>query len=1479
MIGTGSLAQTLSGQYEFWDYYGSYLHDYSGNSRHAEITTSAMIPVLTDRGLYISDGYLLKFSQNAYKDFPTTCIDMVVSVLFYPQTDKSFCLIKLAKALQSLEVCFTSEAGKMKITIEGTWNYVATTALSFNGWRLYTVRFSQVLSNTFLYVYFNGDTNTVSTFVLNSFSFASIDTRWELGSSKIEGFLYQIWWHCQVSISISTLSASMINAASSPCATLYAMTPFKRCLSNELDKFKNSESEDCGGCISLDQSCDEDQICIESCLYKCISPLGCRGVSYPICSTPAPSFCSSIPGTDICYKCNIGWIMSTTTPGICEITVPGCKTFDISAKCTECQPGYYRKLTTPASCILCPDDCEICTLLSGVISCSKCPAGQFHHTSPICVSLCPERFYGSTLTTPNKCSICPSNCKYCTYSSTFKNPVCYECIEGYYRQPTYAFVNDQCYNTCPISYYPDITNPPILCKPCRLNCEICSNSSDCSLCNVGYMLSDDTSTCIPCLSGCRTCLSTTECSQCADKYWLDSASKSCKSCSINCLTCSSSSQCDICENNGYDEVVINGIRTCRLLCTKPYYFYGILGNCVQYSADRLKVTICSEDSSRRVTCRNCLTSELNQNNCQSTLCPVDCRVCNTINGAIICSVCKMGTYRTIDSLSCGDICPEFYFKFYNNAACTSCRSNCKRCQADRFGCEECGNEQSLSLDGTYCVLNCPINQYSDRTGIWRCKSCIPNCEICTNNTNCLKCLNNLYIVTSISGVVSCQTACPPRSYYDSNRVCYYCMDNCDVCARDNSGVLVCSTCSIGFILINQECVELKCDPNCPNCVISNTVLKCELCKDGYFIGPSGYQCIISCPVRYYADTGTKRCVACMNNCESCIEASMSKPTCTLCSTSYIFKDLSGANICDYTTCPVSCTDCTITSPGIICHTCNIGYFMQPTVSKCQATCPRGYYGDTHDNICKLCSKNCEECDMNGCIKCSKSYYIQTAMRDCKATCPEFYYPDDSLEAPRCSLCKESCKICSDNQSCTECIQDFYIQPFGDKNCDIKCPAEFYESGIVPLRCDPCKDGCLECDEFICKKCKDGYYMLNGVCFIFCPDYYFQTEIYRVMICSECIRGCIKCDNQDYCKECDVSYVLFENSCRECYIENCFHCDVINSELVCVECFEGFYRIDYMSKCVSSCPEGYFIYDDKSCYKCIDNCKHCTDTNECIQCLSGYYYDTELKTCLIIPKSECSQGIEIDGEFICSECKEDYYLIEYFEQPCVIECPETYYPNYIYDTKTCSKCIENCRSCSSYEICEKCIDGTSKKETCSPYTEEELAQAIKVKENTSQLSTASSAASISSGAVSYNFNNAWSMMNTVQIFSYLSLLQVEMHIILRDTINSQEESKYIPSIYKDELMSKTQPVNEAQRGRYETTSFILNSRKQIYQLCVILLIHLLVKALSFTSKGKLKALSDKVLKMFLWKIYSRYFIIVYFDILNYALIQLLYVRVI
>ncbi len=55
--------------------------------------------------------------------------------------------------------------------------------------------------------------------------------------------------------------------------------------------------------------------------------------------------------------------------------------------------------------------------------------------------------------------------------------------------------------------------------------------------------------------------------------------------------------------------------------------------------------------------------------------------------------------------------------------------------------------------------------------------------------------------------------------------------------------------------------------------------------------------------------------------------------------------------------------------------------------------------------------------------------------------------------------------------------------------------------------------------------------------------------------------------------------------------------------------------------------------------------------------------------------------------------------------------------------------------------------------------------------------------------------------------------------------------------------------------------------------MILLAHTISYFISKISKGKIKTLSSKIAIMFCWKIYAKYLIVVYFDLVNAAFLQL------
>jgi hypothetical protein len=635
-------AQTLVSTYEFWDYYGNFLYDYSGNNRHGEIQSVGSSAYLTDRGLYFQGYFSLRFLSNSHGAFPTLSTDMVFSILFHPVPQARFCLLNLVTDIGNIQICLLNNSELLTIKLEGDLIFVKETNVEFRGWKLVTIRFSETTSNSVLLVYINGDdANPALSYMLTSFKFVNSSTYWEVGSNteNIEGFLHQIWWHCDITATISGLSALLIQV-SPECSTIYALNPYKTCLSSQADKFSNSEDEQCTDCTVLNKSCDKDQFCIDSCLYKCVASSQCRTPSSPLCPSPFPTNCKLIPSTDICYSCNPGWNPSSI-PGRCESSISNCIEFNTLGKCTKCTQEYYLTTSLTPMCIQCPDNCISCKLISNVVTCQICSTGLFIQPyGALCAVDCPAS-YAAPILDPLRCIACPPNCLNCTYNINVAITVCSECNPNFYLMPFVFSINinnkllTQCSSSCSTGSYVDTTTVPI-CKICMNFCQSCTSGYNCSSCVIGSYLDADGTKCLSCPYGCGDCENGTACKTCNSGYYINSSTL-CSQCSPNCELCESSSNCTKC-NVGFIFFTYNGNTICLHDCNGNTYKKGLYLTCVSYLTDGT-VFYCSKLSDSNTICQNCLIDKLNTAECNSTECSTNCRKCNISNGVNTCSVC------------------------------------------------------------------------------------------------------------------------------------------------------------------------------------------------------------------------------------------------------------------------------------------------------------------------------------------------------------------------------------------------------------------------------------------------------------------------------------------------------------------------------------------------------------------------------------------------------------------------------------------------------------------------------------------------------------------------------------------------------------------------------------------------------------------------------------------------------------------------
>ena len=141
-------------------------------------------------------------------------------------------------------------------------------------------------------------------------------------------------------------------------------------------------------------------------------------------------------------------------------------------------------------------------------------------------------------------------------------------------------------------------------------------------------------------------------------------------------------------------------------------------------------------------------------------------------------------------------------------------------------------------------------------------------------------------------------------------------------------------------------------------------------------------------------------------------------------------------------------------------------------------CSKGYFFENDTCNSKNCYPNCEDCSESSqsetdqkCLNCNEGFKLLEG--NCINECPEKFYENNK----ECFKCKDSCKSCSNANTCTTCDKGLYIN---NGEC-LKC----HEN------CETCSDGIINGNEH-CTTCKynDTYLIdvsgLNRNCVKECP---------------------------------------------------------------------------------------------------------------------------------------------------------------------------------------------------------------------------------------------------------------------------------------------------------------------------------------------------------------------------------------------------------
>ena len=280
------------------------------------------------------------------------------------------------------------------------------------------------------------------------------------------------------------------------------------------------------------------------------------------------------------------------------------------------------------------------------------------------------------------------------------------------------------------------------------------------------------------------------------------------------------------------------------------------------------------------------------------------------------------------------------------------------------------------------------------------------------------------------------------------------------------------------------------------------------------------------------------------------------------------------------------------------------------------------------------------------------YEIKTSQNLVKAEDEE---PDNinNYELSEDGECPQFCKLCSKNQKCLECKNN-YVLVGNINNEKIKC----VDSTRINI----------------------GHYRIND-------SFYY-----------ECIDNCDICQNSTLCESCNSNSIHLYDKCIK-KIENC---QEYNEDGSCKICNENFGFIENnRNECINieELNEYYSKDNGISYYKCdgegdnhIKNCIKCNynDALNCDQCVNDTY---------ILLSNKCYKKIENCEEYnednSCKKCNTNFVFVENNKNECKNkeDLSNKYYTEDNINYYSCNK-LTNCIKChyNNKIECEECADG-------------------------------------------------------------------------------------------------------------------------------------------------------------------------------------------
>ncbi|CAD8101297.1 unnamed protein product [Paramecium primaurelia] len=1091
------------------------------------------------------------------------------------------------------------------------------------------------------------------------------------------------------------------------------------------EQFYDNFQLKCINCPSQCLTCKSQIDCITCKSTYILTKLGCvcekNQYEFENQCVSCPQQCEQCLNQSFCLQCSITKFRAL-----------------LNGECV-CLDGYYSVSTNP-QCLRChllcktcsgPNECLECQNISNiekVDSICKCKQGTAYEDSLNTCAVCHQTCLTCFRTTINGCLTCDF-----TQKRILRGLKC-ECEPGYYE------VNNNCTN-CPNDEDSSLQQCYNLCN----NNQKIWHTIICSVCNSGQILIKNN--CQPQCGDSQIELYE-ECED--DNNILDDLCYNCQfQCPKHCQSCDQTTTLpcpDICGDG-----IISGDEECED------------GNNIQYDGCYNCKYQCQSACTKCILgkCFECLTlGWYTDTSTDIWTCKEQCG-----DGLIVGSE-QCEDNNTIDTDGCHNC------RYFCRKGCSSCdfsTNTCLSCeepgyQPEQYYCKNiCGD--GLLVNGLYGFFS----EYCDDGNT-------DNSDMC--NSSC----NNCAYGYSISKQKICEPVCGDSiklsveicesGHILPYRGCQNCKAKCQsVCINCNTNGKGCLECQLGYVNLNNVCHSI-----CGDLIITED----EDCDDGNLIYGDGchfcrFSCIKSClsciqGVCYLyeneEDQAIQKCLSILG-----LDMDINQQICILFSELIYFN---GFQIKNLFQCHHKCQFCQFQT----CYLCQQGYELTPNKQECRQSsifleqleycqisiksicqkCEDYAYFNIIENRCKLFSYSYSQ-ELNLNQQCNYGYHLDNK-QICVSQCGDGILTQEE----ECEIQDENCIQCIYQKPlrcnyffkdlCLECEMG-YQYDIMNKQCGIYREYGYLAMSEDELNYKNChlilSSDCLICEQGICLKCKQNYFLINGLCkdiqtfqeiitdYDTNFDQYNNESLYDDYQQELCDQNCDKCKD-GICEQCkkDFQYNSIIKLCQssdiiqyiQLYIEdtqldtiaykvNCLHQIQENQQLdkydyvnendnfccnfnclfcnfgICSLCLEGSYIFN--NECIQNGIVQYYQNESICGDKLIQMGEVCDDGNEiqydgCFQC--QFSCDQYCNNCILGICYSCEIGFVLNLQ-ICEPYCGDGLVVPFTNEECDDENE--------FQADGCDlckfECVANCLKCNSVH-CKKCEKGfENKNEIC------------------------------------------------------------------------------------------------------------------------------------------------------------------------------------